>query len=200
MLRLTDEALTSIPGYLPDRESLPDLLDWLDDLDQAWVCILHRRFWDPENGTRDDIPFQSNDNLMNSAAVLSFEPVTKISNTSQKRPSGRGVREMNNIRVFHVSQYAESLFCNICGPPVASQMMSDLNKTASRTLAILAGKSTRCARRLNPKAETVHERDRLGFRSKPINNILGGFYIHVLVITMPGSVPRTSFCTNFRFQ
>ncbi|KAL7282898.1 hypothetical protein ACG7TL_002313 [Trametes sanguinea] len=48
LLRLTGEVLQSIPGYTPDTETLPLLLAWLNDLDQAWLAVLRGQAWDPE--------------------------------------------------------------------------------------------------------------------------------------------------------
>ncbi|KAJ7765738.1 hypothetical protein B0H16DRAFT_1367461 [Mycena metata] len=53
LLRLTNDVLVSIPGYLADDSNIPILLDWLDDLDQAWLIILQAQVWDPENGPVD---------------------------------------------------------------------------------------------------------------------------------------------------
>jgi hypothetical protein len=51
LLRLTDEVLTSIFGYKPDPATLTELTDWLDDLDQAWVCVIRREAWDAVKGS-----------------------------------------------------------------------------------------------------------------------------------------------------
>ncbi|KAI0648444.1 hypothetical protein C8Q79DRAFT_906048 [Trametes meyenii] len=48
LLRLTGEVLQAIPGYTPDTETLPLLLAWLHDLDQAWLAVIHAQAWDPE--------------------------------------------------------------------------------------------------------------------------------------------------------
>ncbi|KAJ7041988.1 hypothetical protein C8F04DRAFT_1030914 [Mycena alexandri] len=53
LLRLTNDVLASVPGYLADDSNIPILLDWLDDLDQAWLIILQAQVWDPENGPVD---------------------------------------------------------------------------------------------------------------------------------------------------
>jgi len=47
LLRLTNDTLTSITGYPALPESLPEVLDWLDDLDQAWLAVLEAQVWDP---------------------------------------------------------------------------------------------------------------------------------------------------------
>ncbi|KAF7353859.1 hypothetical protein MVEN_01071600 [Mycena venus] len=53
LLRLTNDVLASVPGYPADGSNIPILLDWLDDLDQAWLMILQAQVWDPENGPAD---------------------------------------------------------------------------------------------------------------------------------------------------
>ncbi|KIM49696.1 hypothetical protein M413DRAFT_59458 [Hebeloma cylindrosporum] len=53
-LRLTGDALGSIPGYKLSSTSetvystLHDLIDFLDDIDQGWVAVLQGQVWDPE--------------------------------------------------------------------------------------------------------------------------------------------------------
>ncbi|KAJ7119011.1 hypothetical protein C8R44DRAFT_625238 [Mycena epipterygia] len=53
LLRLTNDILASVPGYPADADNIPILLDWLDDLDQAWLSVLQAQVWDPENGAAD---------------------------------------------------------------------------------------------------------------------------------------------------
>ncbi|KAH0584629.1 hypothetical protein H2248_010162 [Termitomyces sp. 'cryptogamus'] len=55
LLRLTNDALSSIVGYPPDSDSLPEALDWLDDLDQAWLTVLEAQVWDPSTGAGVDL-------------------------------------------------------------------------------------------------------------------------------------------------
>ncbi|KAG6852241.1 hypothetical protein C0991_001702 [Blastosporella zonata] len=55
LLRLSNDTLSSITGYPPDSESLPEALDWLDDLDQAWLAVLQAQVWDPATGTGVDL-------------------------------------------------------------------------------------------------------------------------------------------------
>lgn len=61
LLRLTGDVLTSIPGYSPDLQSLPELLDWLEDLDRAWVVVLRSQVWDPKTRKAGSIPFNERD-------------------------------------------------------------------------------------------------------------------------------------------
>ena len=45
---------TAIPLPLA-RSALQDLLDFLDDLDQAWVAVLQGQVWDPSSGAGVDL-------------------------------------------------------------------------------------------------------------------------------------------------
>ena len=60
LLRLTGDVMNSIPGYPPDSSTLPNLLDFLDDLDQAWLAVLQSQIWNPLLGEAVDfvIPAQ----------------------------------------------------------------------------------------------------------------------------------------------
>ncbi|KIK96675.1 hypothetical protein PAXRUDRAFT_825694 [Paxillus rubicundulus Ve08.2h10] len=55
LLRLTGDVMNSVPGYLPDIYDLQRLLDFLDDLDQAWVTVLKSQVWDPSAGEGVDL-------------------------------------------------------------------------------------------------------------------------------------------------
>ncbi|CAL1703304.1 unnamed protein product [Somion occarium] len=55
LLRLSGDAMESIPGYKPDVQILSQLLDWLNDLDRGWLAVLRSQTWDPEEGTGRDI-------------------------------------------------------------------------------------------------------------------------------------------------
>ncbi|KAG5642812.1 hypothetical protein DXG03_002096 [Asterophora parasitica] len=61
LLRLTSDALSSIVGYQADPETLPEALDWLDDLDQAWLAVLQAQVWDPETGAGVDLHIDAAD-------------------------------------------------------------------------------------------------------------------------------------------
>ncbi|KII89430.1 hypothetical protein PLICRDRAFT_698472 [Plicaturopsis crispa FD-325 SS-3] len=47
LLRFTGETMSCICGYPPVAEDIPELLEWLDDLDNAWLTVLQARVWDP---------------------------------------------------------------------------------------------------------------------------------------------------------
>src|ERR1700729_3448468 len=61
LLRLTGDVMNSIPGYPPDLDTLPDLLEFLDDLDQAWVTVLDSQIWDPNSKSAVDLMIPAED-------------------------------------------------------------------------------------------------------------------------------------------
>ncbi|KAG6868425.1 hypothetical protein C0993_003102 [Termitomyces sp. T159_Od127] len=61
LLRLTNDTLSSIVGYPPDSSSLPEALDWLDDLDQAWLTVLEAQVWDPSTRAGIDLYIDATD-------------------------------------------------------------------------------------------------------------------------------------------
>ena len=63
LLRLTNDAVTSITGYPCHQEVLPELLDWMDDLDQAWMAVLQSQIWDPEHGEGVDLVVSADEAL-----------------------------------------------------------------------------------------------------------------------------------------
>jgi len=54
LLRLTGEVMNAIPGYVPDVQTLPQLLAWLHDLDSGWLAVLRAQAWDPDARTGVD--------------------------------------------------------------------------------------------------------------------------------------------------
>ncbi|KDR82060.1 hypothetical protein GALMADRAFT_135437 [Galerina marginata CBS 339.88] len=61
LLRLTGDSLGAIPGYTlgtetsVNRETLQDIIDFLDDLDEAWLAVLQGQIWDPETAAGVDL-------------------------------------------------------------------------------------------------------------------------------------------------
>ncbi|KAF9228845.1 hypothetical protein BS17DRAFT_213133 [Gyrodon lividus] len=55
LLRLTSDVMNSVLGYPPDIDDLQKLLDFFDDLDQAWVTVLKSQVWDPSSGAGVDL-------------------------------------------------------------------------------------------------------------------------------------------------
>lgn len=55
LLRLTGDIMNSVTGYPPDMADFRQLLDFMDDLDQAWVAVLRSQIWDPIKGEGVDL-------------------------------------------------------------------------------------------------------------------------------------------------
>ncbi|KAF8177591.1 hypothetical protein BJ912DRAFT_930300 [Pholiota molesta] len=69
MLRLTGDTLSSIQGYrlgttdTDVRAILQDLVDFLDDLDQAWLAVLKGQVWDPTSKEGVDVDPPAEDTM-----------------------------------------------------------------------------------------------------------------------------------------
>lgn len=74
LLRLTNDVLSSIPGYPASPEVLLEVIDWLDDLDQAWLAVLQSQVWDPQAGAGADL-------LIEAACGMKSSPVTQTETT-----------------------------------------------------------------------------------------------------------------------
>ena len=55
LLRFTGEVLSSITGYRPDADTLPQLLESLDELDRGWLAVLLGQAWDPASHSGVDV-------------------------------------------------------------------------------------------------------------------------------------------------
>jgi len=89
LLRLTGDVLNAIPGYKldmptsPAHATLKNLIEFLDDLDQAWLAILQGQMWDPESGEGVDLVLPSDlisepdENVPGSATQLKSSPPTQ---------------------------------------------------------------------------------------------------------------------------
>jgi hypothetical protein len=62
LLRLTGDVLFAIPGYQLEtsnttsfQETLRDVLEFLSDLDRAWLAVLQSQVWDPSTGQAVDL-------------------------------------------------------------------------------------------------------------------------------------------------
>ncbi|KAJ7577367.1 hypothetical protein C8J56DRAFT_1007175 [Mycena floridula] len=61
LLRFTGEVFLSIPGY-PVRDSeMQELLEWLDDLDQAWLAVLRVQVWRPDSSGQEQMDSEDED-------------------------------------------------------------------------------------------------------------------------------------------
>ncbi|KAF8061764.1 hypothetical protein FPV67DRAFT_1510264 [Lyophyllum atratum] len=77
LLHLTNDTLISIPGYAPNSQTLPEALDWLDDLDQAWLAVLQAQVWDPSTRAGIDLYIDAAD----ATAGLKSSPVSQTERT-----------------------------------------------------------------------------------------------------------------------
>lgn len=66
LLHLTGDVLNAIPGYKLGAPNSPaahatlrNLIDFLDDLDQAWLAVLQGQMWDPDSGEGLDLMLPS---------------------------------------------------------------------------------------------------------------------------------------------
>lgn len=59
LLRLTGDVMNAFTGYRPDMQTLPQLLDWLNDLDRGWLAVLRSQAWSPASLTGVDIALDS---------------------------------------------------------------------------------------------------------------------------------------------
>ncbi|KIK18267.1 hypothetical protein PISMIDRAFT_632279 [Pisolithus microcarpus 441] len=55
LLCLTSNVMNSVLGYPPSMADFWQLLDFMDDLNQVWVAILHSQVWDPDKGEGIDL-------------------------------------------------------------------------------------------------------------------------------------------------
>ncbi|KAF9557755.1 hypothetical protein CPC08DRAFT_639911 [Agrocybe pediades] len=84
LLRLTGEVLGSIPSYSMGhsqsspsvQETLQELADFLDDLDQSWLAVLQGQVWDPETAEGVDLilPIDDISRTPNSTLPLKSTP------------------------------------------------------------------------------------------------------------------------------
>ncbi|GLB35600.1 hypothetical protein LshimejAT787_0211650 [Lyophyllum shimeji] len=77
LLRLTNDTLMSIPGYPPTDKTLPEALDWFDDLDQAWLTVLQAQVWDSQTGAGVDLHIDAAD----ATAGVKSSPVSQTERT-----------------------------------------------------------------------------------------------------------------------
>jgi hypothetical protein len=58
---------------------LPEVLDWLDDLDQAWLAVLQAQVWDPTEGGVDLVI-----DAADASAGVKSSPLTQTESTRLK--------------------------------------------------------------------------------------------------------------------
>ncbi len=60
-------------------QNVVDLVDWLDDLDQAWLAVLHAQVWNPREGTGKDLVVDADD--MELVRRVKSSPVSETEKT-----------------------------------------------------------------------------------------------------------------------
>lgn len=53
--------MNSVIGYPPDEDVLPELLEWLNELDRGWLAVLRAQGWDCDTQSGRDIILASSD-------------------------------------------------------------------------------------------------------------------------------------------
>ncbi|KAI6125229.1 hypothetical protein EDD17DRAFT_1487547 [Pisolithus thermaeus] len=79
LLRLTGDVMNSVTGYPPDMADFRQLLDFMDDLDQAWVAVLRSQIWDPDKGEGVDLIVPVD--LIQSGTTIQSAPVSQTERT-----------------------------------------------------------------------------------------------------------------------
>jgi len=80
LLRLTGDAMNSMTGYPPSMDGLRLLLDFLDDVDQAWVTVLRSQAWDPATGKGVDLVVPT-DQIQPGTTLIRTSPVSQTEKT-----------------------------------------------------------------------------------------------------------------------
>ncbi|KAI5987439.1 hypothetical protein EDD15DRAFT_2552689 [Pisolithus albus] len=79
LLRLTGDVMNSVTGYPPEVADFRQLLDFMDDLDQAWVAVLRSQVWDPDRGEGVDLIIPVD--MMQSGTTIQSAPVSQTERT-----------------------------------------------------------------------------------------------------------------------
>ncbi|KAI6037074.1 hypothetical protein BKA83DRAFT_194621, partial [Pisolithus microcarpus] len=79
LLRLTGDVMNSVTGYPPDMADFRQLLDFMDDLDQAWVAVLRSQVWGPDEGEGVDLIIPVD--LMQSGTTIQSASVSQTERT-----------------------------------------------------------------------------------------------------------------------
>ncbi|KAF8895762.1 hypothetical protein CPB85DRAFT_1329380 [Mucidula mucida] len=78
LLHLTNDVFSSATGYAPSVQNVVDLVDWLDDLDQAWLAS-STPGWNPREGTGKDLVVDADD--MELVRRVKSSPVSETEKT-----------------------------------------------------------------------------------------------------------------------
>ncbi|KAH9483524.1 hypothetical protein JR316_0002992 [Psilocybe cubensis] len=173
MLRLTGDALSSIPGYTlgsdetTTRDTLQDLVDFLDDLDQAWIAVLQNQIWDPESAEGVDLVLPAEIEGLSSSPETNGHPVARTLKSTP--PSQTDVTRLRSL-LFAGQSSLEEWLAHERGsggeeePQDVSSMLSrmglldDFDSLFVRTLNFLGGFAGNVARNtVDPLDEAVME-------------------------------------------
>ncbi|TFK65341.1 hypothetical protein BDN72DRAFT_845670 [Pluteus cervinus] len=104
LLRLTNDVLNSIPGYPADHRIMPRVVDWLDDLDQAWVAVLRSQVWDMEDGVGVDVEPEGK----NEEEMISVDTYDEINGKAKKYPvSQTDITRLKSLLLAGVARLEE---------------------------------------------------------------------------------------------
>ena len=98
LLRLTGDFLSSVPGYPPEADVLPELLDWLDDLDRGWLAVLRSQVWDPTSKEGVDLQVSA-DLFLNRDAHDVNHSISEASSHSRLHAESNGAAPLTSTPV-----------------------------------------------------------------------------------------------------
>lgn len=103
LLRLTGDVLFAIPGYQLEtstttsiQETLRDVLEFLSDLDQAWLAVLQSQVWDPSTGQAVDLVVDLHDDDSQTINPPSNMP-SALSSVKSTPPSQTEVTRLQSL-------------------------------------------------------------------------------------------------------
>lgn len=112
LLRLTGDFLSSVVGYTPQSDVLPDLLGWLDDLDRGWLTVLRSQIWDPKTNEGVDLQVSAD-------SFLNGDDTSDTHNVSEEASLRSRLHSERN------------------GAPMTSTPVSQTDRTRLRSLVIM---------------------------------------------------------------
>ncbi|KAF5349607.1 hypothetical protein D9756_008907 [Leucocoprinus leucothites] len=149
MLRLMGDCLSAVVGYglvpprrqrfstttsgMGEREeeddgeprdytsALREVLDWLDDLDQAWIAVLQSQVWDPEMGEGVDLVLAVNE-TMNNGEYSNGQPSRTLKSTPISQTD---VTRLRSLLVASIADLEEWL--SQTKPPPSSTTTASYN-------------------------------------------------------------------------
>ncbi|EGN96407.1 hypothetical protein SERLA73DRAFT_186142, partial [Serpula lacrymans var. lacrymans S7.3] len=94
LLRLTGDVMNSVPGYPAEIKSLPQLLEFLDDLDHAWHAVLRAQVWDPTAGEGVDLVIPVENIDIHQSKTIRSSPMSQTERTRLRSLLVMGTAEM----------------------------------------------------------------------------------------------------------